>query len=107
MVTVDVDYIPTVDESLYLPRGNFHITHVYKNGTSTTERKFFDMKICSEIIDETHIYYDILKNFDLNNFYCMPKFVEKENDIYLNDYWGNDGFQMLQVKVYTCGIYNE
>ena len=37
----------------------------------------------------------------------MPKFYEKENDIALNDYWGNDGFEMLQVKIYTCGIYND
>ena len=107
MITVDVDYIPTIDESMYLPKGYIHITHVDKNGTSTTEKKYFDLKVCSEIIDETHPYYDLLKDFDLNNFYCMPKFIEKENDIYLNDYWGNDGFSMLQVKVYTCGIYND
>ena len=107
MITVDVDYIPTIDESIYFPRGNIHITHVDKNGTSTTERKYFNMKVCTEIIDENHIYYDLLKDFNLNNFYCMPKFIEKENDISLNDYWGNDGFNMLQVKIYTCGIYND
>ena len=106
MVTIDVSYVPTIDESIYFPTGNIHITHVNEKGVSTTERKFYKMRQCTEIIDKNHIYYNLLKDFDLSNFYCMPKFYEKENDIALNDYWGNDGFEMLQVKIYICGIYN-
>ena len=106
MVSVDMGFAPKIDESIYFPTGNLHITHVNESGT-TSERKFFYMKKCSEVVDKNYVYYNLLKEYDLDNFYCMPKFNENENDLYLKDYWGNDGFEMLQVKIYTCGIYNK
>ena len=106
MVSVDMGFAPKIDESIYFPTGNIHITHVNDSGTFS-ERNFFYMKKCSEVIDKNYVHYDLLKDYDLDNFYCMPKFDKKENDLYLNDYWGNDGFAMLQVKIYTCGIYND
>ena len=104
MFSVSVDLIPFIDEKIYRAVGFIR----YKgNSTEEVLRQNISLDICSNVFNESYKYYDSIKHLNLNNFYCISldknlnNGIEKE-DLFINEFWGNEGFQMLQVKVYNC-----
>ena len=104
MFSVSVDSIPFIDEKIYRAVGFIR----YKgNSTEEVLRQNISLDICSNVFNESYKYYDSIKHLNLNNFYCISldknlnNGIEKE-DLFINEFWGNEGFQMLQVKVYNC-----
>jgi len=104
MFSVTVDSIPFIDEKIYRAVGFIR----YKgNSTEEVLRQNISLDICSNVFNESYKYYDSIKHLNLNNFYCISldknlnNGIEKE-DLFINEFWGNEGFQMLQVKVYNC-----
>ena len=41
---------------------------------------------------------------ELDGYYCFSRNQPnvKPEDLYINEFWGNNGFQMLQIKFYDC-----
>ena len=44
--------------------------------------------------------YDLVKDLDLSNLYCLDD--TNKDLIYINDFWGNNNFQMIQIKLFSC-----
>ena len=104
MFSVNVDSIPFIDEKIYRTVGYIS----YKvNSTEEISQQNISLDICSNVFDESFKYYDSIKHLNLSNFYCISldknlnNGIEKE-DLFINEFWGHEGFQMLQVKVYNC-----
>ena len=104
MFSVNVDSIPFIDEKVYRAVGYIS----YKvNSTEEISQQNISLDICSNVFDESFKYYDSIKHLNLSNFYCISldkninNGIEKE-DLFINEFWGHEGFQMLQVKVYNC-----
>ena len=104
MFSVNVDSIPFIDEKIYRAVGYIS----YKvNSTEKISQQNISLDICSNVFDESFKYYDSIKHLNLSNFYCISldkninNGIEKE-DLFINEFWGHEGFQMLQVKVYNC-----
>lgn len=104
MFSVSVDSIPFIDERIYRAIGLIR----YKgNSTEEVLQQNISLDICSNVFNESYKYYDSIKHLNLNNFYCISldknlnNGVEKE-DLFINEFWGHNSFQMLQIKVYNC-----
>ena len=104
LFSVNVDSIPFIDEKIYRAVGYIS----YKvNSTEEISQQNISLDICSNVFDESFKYYDSIKHLNLSNFYCISldknlnNGIEKE-DLFINEFWGHEGFQMLQVKVYNC-----
>ena len=106
MFTVSVDSIPFLDNKIYRPIGHIQ-TKI--NGTESFYQKNISLEICSTIFNESYKYYESIKHLNLSNFYCLSldKNNETENGIFINEFWGNEGFQMLQIKIYNCSAVAE
>ena len=98
-----VNSAPFVDPKIYRPIGYID-TKV--NGSDILERRNLTVELCDKVIKEDYKYYDIIKHLNLKNFYCISldqsKYGVDLNDLYINEFWGNDGFQMLQIKIFNC-----
>ena len=99
MFTLSVDSMPFVDNKIYRPIGHIR-TKI--NGTQSFLEKNISLEICSNIFNESYKYYESIKHLNLSNFYCLSLDREQNEEIFINEFWGNDGFQMLQIKVYNC-----
>ena len=105
MVSMSIDSVPFVDEKIYRAFGQIK-TKI--NGTQETlTTKNITLDLCNNVFDKTHKFYDSIKDINLSNFYCisLDKNKEKgikEDEYFLNEFWGKDGFQMLQIKIYNC-----
>jgi len=105
MISMSIDSKPFVNEKIYRVVGYIR-TKI--NGTEETlNTKNISMDLCSNVFDETYKYYDSIKDLNLSNFYCISLDKNIDNginkeDLFINEFWGNDGFQMLQIKVYNC-----
>jgi len=104
MFSVSIDSIPFIDERIYRAVGFIR----YKgNNTEEVLKQNISLDICSNVFNESYKYYDSIKHLNLNNFYCISldknlnNGIEKE-DLFINEFWGHEGFQMLQVKIYNC-----
>ena len=109
MFSVSVNNIPFIDDKIYRVIG--HIRSKV-NGTESLVQKNVSLDICSNVFDEKYKYYDAIKHINLNNFYCISLDKNKNNgidkdELYINEFWGNDGFQMLQIKIYNCNAIAE
>ena len=98
MFGLNVDSLPFVDERIYRPIGQIKIK---KNGTEEFLTKNISLDICSNIFDNTYKYYDSIKHINLSNFYCFS-LDNNIDELFINEFWDNDGFQMLQIKIYNC-----
>ena len=104
MFSVSKDSIPFIDEKIYRAVGFIS----YKiNSTEEIFQQNISLDICSNVFNESYKYYDSIKHLNLNNFYCisLDKNLNngiKKEDLFINEIWGHDGFQMLQVKVFNC-----
>jgi len=95
-------YTVTIDDSLFSAKGFIFNTTVNESGVFN--RVFeIDLQPCNLALKNSP-NYDLFKKYNLENFYCISKNQSKINlnDIYLKEFWGNNGFQMLQVKFYEC-----
>lgn len=63
-----------------------------------------NVETCDKVFTEEHKLYKYVKHLNLSNFYCISHNQSAEiiDKIYINDYWGSVGFQMLQMKFYDC-----
>ena len=95
-------YTVTIDHSLFTAKGFIFNTTVNETGVFNSVFEI-DLQPCNLALRNSP-NYDIFKKYNLENFYCISKNQSKFNlnDIYLKDFWGNNGFQMLQVKFYEC-----
>ena len=104
MFSVNIDSIPFIDERIYRPVGFIR----YKgNSTEEVLKQNISLDICSNVFNESYKYYDSIKHLNLDNFYCISLDKNLNNgigkeDLFINEFWGHEGFQMLQVKVYNC-----
>ena len=95
-------YTVTIDDSLFTAKGFIFNTSINESGIFN--RVFeIDLQPCNLALKNSP-NYDMFKKYNLENFYCISKNQSKINlnDIYLKEFWGNNGFQMLQIKFYEC-----
>ena len=104
MFSVNIDEIPFIDEKIYRTFGYIK----YKvNSTEKVLQQNISLDICSNVFNESFKYYDSIKHLNLSNFHCISLDKDLNNgigkeDLFINEFWGHDGFQMLQIKVYDC-----
>lgn len=99
--------VPEVDESIYYTRA--FVTDIVSDGKggTTTESKELVMETCDKVMKQSK-YAKEVENFTLHNFYCLSlnqgnnSFGTNNDDLYINDSWGNIGFRMIQIKFYEC-----
>ncbi len=104
MISVSVDSINFIDEKIYRVVGYIR-TKI--NGTENFIQKNLTVDLCNNILDENYKYYNSISHINLSNFYCISLDENlndgiKSDEIFINEFWGNDGFQMLQLKIYNC-----
>ena len=99
----DGNDMPTIDEKLYYIEANiFNSSLVNK---SISSKKYpIKIKRCNETLDEKFQYYKLIEDIDLENYYCLDN---SDNDLSIKEFWGNENFQMLQIKMYKCNFTNE
>ena len=105
MFTLSDNYSPLLDERIYRPIGQ--ISTKLNDSENILVRKTISLEICSKVFNESYKYYEAMEDLNLNNFYCLSLNKSKNNDIdkkefYINEFWGNNGFQMLKIKLYNC-----
>ena len=96
------DFIVQRNESIYYAKGFLFQTIINSSGIFNIKEEI-DLDSCDKALKNS-INYELFKDLNLNNYYCFSKNQSKINinNIYLNEYWGNNGFQMLQIKFYDC-----
>ena len=103
-----VDSLPFVDEKIYRP-----MAYILKksNGSEVLSRQNLSIEICDKVITSEYKYYDVVKQLNLSNYYCISlnqsKYGVNVKDLYVNEFWGNEGFQMLQIKFFNCAAVAE
>ena len=95
-------YTVTIDESLFYAKGFIFNTTVNETGVFNNVYEI-DLQPCNLALRNSP-NYENFKKYNLENFYCISKNQSKINlnDIYLKEFWGNNGFQMIQIKFYEC-----
>ena len=101
---ITVDSLPFINESIYRPIAYIN-TKV--NGSEELMRQNISVDLCDKVLNEDYKYYDVIKHLNLSNFYCIDLNQNNKNSInneelYINEFWGNDGFRMLQIKIFNC-----
>jgi hypothetical protein len=91
-----------IDESIFYAKGFIFNTTVNETGVFNNDYEI-DLQPCNLALRNSP-NYENFKKYDLKNFYCISKNQSKINlnDIYLKEFWGNNGFQMIQIKFYEC-----
>ena len=100
---ITVDSLPFINESIYRPIAYIN-TKV--NGSEELMRQNISVDLCDKVLNEDYKYYDVIKHLNLSNFYCIDLNQNNKSSIneelYINEFWGNDGFRMLQIKIFNC-----
>ena len=101
---ITVDSLPFINESIYRPIAYIN-TKV--NGSEELMRQNISVDLCDKVLNEDYKYYDVIKHLNLSNFYCIDlnqnnKSGINNEELYINEFWGNDGFRMLQIKIFNC-----
>jgi hypothetical protein len=101
---ITVDSLPFINESIYRPIAYIN-TKV--NGSEELMRQNISVDLCDKVLNEDYKYYDVIKHLNLSNFYCIDlnqnnKSGINNDELYINEFWGNDGFRMLQIKIFNC-----
>ena len=96
------NFIVQRNESIYYAKGFLFQTIINSSGIFNIKEEI-KLDSCDKALKNS-INYELFKHLNLNNYYCSSKNQSKINinNIYLNEYWGNNGFQMLQIKFYDC-----
>ena len=101
---ITVDSLPFINESIYRPIAYIN-TKV--NGSEELMRQNISVDLCDKVLNEDYKYYNVIKHLNLSNFYCIDlnqnnKSGINNDELYINEFWGNDGFRMLQIKIFNC-----
>ena len=100
---LSIDSVPFINEKIYRP-----VAYIIKktNGSEILSRQNISVEICDKVINKEYKYYELLKQINLSNYYCISlnqnKYGVNINDLYVNEFWGHEGFQMLQMKIFNC-----
>jgi len=91
-----------IDESIFYAKGFIFNTTVNETGVFNNDYEI-DLQPCNLALRNSP-NYENFKKYNLKNFYCISKNQSKINlnNIYLKEFWGNNGFQMIQIKFYEC-----
>ena len=103
---VTVDSLPFIDNSIYRPIG--YINRKI-NGTEQPEIKNISVETCNKVFNKDYKFYNEIGHLNLSNFYCISlnQNTIDLDELYVNEFWGNEGFQMLQIKLYNCNAIAE
>ena len=104
MISISVNSTPFIDDKIYRVVGYIRSKI---NGTESFLEKNLTLDKCSNVFNEKYKYYNSIRHINLSHFYCisLDKNINngiREDELFINEFWGNDGFQMLQIKVYNC-----
>ena len=90
-----------MDETIYYAKGFIFRTIKNESGSFNIATEI-DVEPCDKAIDKAT--YELVKHVNIEDYYCFSKQQMKvsNEDLYINDFWNNDGFQMLQIKFYEC-----
>ena len=96
------NYVPEINESIYYGKGFIFKTIVNSSGTFNI-REDLNLKPCNQILNES-VNYELFKELKLDGFYCISNQHDNvdKDDVYLNEFWGNNEFRMIQIKLYDC-----
>ena len=104
LVVRDTNDNPIIDPSIYYAKARIYKLVLNDNGKIGSKKISINLKRCDEILNENFQYYELIKDIDLQNHYCLDN---SNNDLSIGEFWGNENFQMLQVKMYKCNFTNE
>lgn len=95
-------YKVEMNDTIFTAKGVLFKTTVNESGSSS-EKIELDLEPCSEALQKSTNYY-LLEQYELDGYYCISRNQSNVNfsDIYVNEFWGNDQFQMIQIKIYDC-----
>ena len=98
------EMMPIVNEKIYYAKA-----FIFKNirdeaGNKNNTRIRLNVETCDKVFTPEHSLYNYVKHLTLSNFYCISHNQSKDviEQIFINDYWGAENFQMLQIKFYDC-----
>ena len=96
------NYVVEINETIFYAKGFLFKTTVNDSG-SFNERVEIALEPCSTAMKDS-INYEYVKHLELDGYYCFSRNQPnvKPEDLYINEFWGNNGFQMLQIKFYDC-----
>ena len=91
-----------MDETIYYAKGYIFSTIKNESGSFNIATEI-DVEPCDKALKDTDTY-EFVKHVNIEDYYCFSKKQLKaiNDDLYINDFWNNDGFRMLQVKFYEC-----
>ena len=90
-----------INESIYYIKA-FLIKIIVNSSCIYNIKESINMKICSETFNESNINYDLFKNLSLDNLYCISNEQNDINNIYINEFIGNNNFQKIEIQLYEC-----
>ena len=95
-------YKVVMNDTIFTAKGVLFKTIVNESG-SYSDKIDLDLEPCSEALKNSTNYY-LLEQYELDGYYCIARNQSKVNfsDLYVNEFWGNDKFQMIQIKIYDC-----
>ena len=88
---------PLMDETYFYP--------IARTWRTPTDKTIIATEKCSIVLKNNNCPYKNLINkrkLDLDKFYCLSYKYNNTGNISINEFWENDGFQMLQIKLYKC-----
>ena len=90
------------DETIYKAKG-FIFQTLNTNNELNNMVTEIDLESCDIALADSNVY-EFVKDINLEDYYCFAKSQSKvsNNDLFINDFWNNDGFQMIQVKFMEC-----
>lgn len=95
-------YKVVMNDTIFTAKGVLFKTIVNESG-SYSDKIDLDLEPCSEALKNSTNYY-LLEQYELDGYYCIARKQSKVgfSDLYVNEFWGNDKFQMIQIKIYDC-----
>ena len=97
----DSDNNPFINERIYYPQGVIYSTIVNSNGTFSNKIEV-KMEKCSIAMNNSK-NRELVQHFDLDNYYCFSRNQTIDHsEFYIKDFWGNNDFRMLQIKLTEC-----
>ena len=97
-------YLPVINEKIYYPQAFLYKIYINETGQKHSIRFEVNVDTCDKVFTKEHKLSQYVNQFELSQYYCISHNQNdyiKEN-LYINDYWGNEGFQMIQFKLNEC-----
>ena len=96
------NYEPEINEAIFYAKGYISTTKKNELGNQKEDIEI-DLVPCDQTLSESK-NFDLFKDIKLSGFYCISKKQSNidSSEIYVNEFWGNENFRMLQVKLYAC-----